>query len=43
MEESIFYITFKIQIYKGITTTQVNNFVRTFVVKLRGVETENHF
>ena len=42
MEESVFDLTLKIQIYKkGMTTTQVNNFVVTFVVKLRGVESKN--
>ena len=44
MEESVFYITLNIRIQKkGMTTTQVNNFVGSFVVKLRGLKTENHF
>ena len=44
MEEYIFDLTLKIRSQKkGMTTTQVNYFVITFVIKLCGVNTENHF
>ena len=44
MEESVFDISLKMQSQRTIMTkTQVNDFVLTFVLKLRGVEAENHF
>ena len=44
MDEYVFDITLKIQIQKkGMTTTHVDGFVGTFVVKLRGVKTNNYF
>ena len=44
MEESIFDLTLNIiSQKKGITTTKVNDVVRTFFVKVRGLKTENHF
>ena len=44
MDESVFYITLKMQINKkGMTTTHVDDFVGTYVVKLCGVKTDNYF
>ena len=44
MDLSVSDITLKIMSHKKlITTAQVNNFVVTFVVKLCGVNTKNHF
>ena len=44
MEESVFDITLKTRSHKqAVKTTQVNNFVGTFVVKLCGVKNEKLF
>ena len=44
MDESVFYITLNMQINKkGMTTTHVDDFVGTYVVKLCGVKTDNYF
>ena len=43
-EEYVFYLTLNIQIKnKIIKKTQVNYFVGNVVIKLRGMEEENHF
>ena len=43
VEESVFDHILKIKSEKVMTTTHVNDFVGTFVMKLRVVEGENHF
>ena len=44
MDEFVFYITLKMQIKKkGMTTTHVDDFVGNYIVKLRGVKTDNYF
>ena len=44
MEEYVYYLTSKIRSQKnGMKTTQVNDFVRTFVVRLRGMNNYNNF
>ena len=44
MEKSVFYLAIKIRSQKNVVTkNQVNDFVGTFVVNLRGVKAEKHF